>query len=223
MTACAYWRGRTGGERAAGQRIRLNLSRHSCEMRPLKALGLLSYSTVSQSKAGIISDFCHRSGQSKQSMLTREKIIPILFHVHFHLLIKQSLPLRVAQRQEATQLSLLQRRNHHHWLNVCVTMWWWMDGYVVVLVYIETSCIFVLKLVFELQMWHTKHACICTAVCWCDFQAWVTDTLVIILNLLYCDRVLPWYHVVSWCPQVRWLTETKVWLVSCLNDDKWCI
>lgn len=34
MTACAYWRGRTGGERAAGQRILLNLSRHSCEMRP---------------------------------------------------------------------------------------------------------------------------------------------------------------------------------------------
>ena len=36
MTACAYWRGRTGGERAAGQRILLvNLSRHSCEMRLL--------------------------------------------------------------------------------------------------------------------------------------------------------------------------------------------
>lgn len=48
MTACAHWRGRAGGERAAGQRILSNLSRHSCEMRLLQPSGFLSQPIASQ-------------------------------------------------------------------------------------------------------------------------------------------------------------------------------
>lgn len=50
MTACAYWREHTGGERAAGQRILLNLSRHSCDTETVVAFRFVIMPTGVQSQ-----------------------------------------------------------------------------------------------------------------------------------------------------------------------------